>query len=104
VAVQVDDSEILAAMPVLARGSGVFAEPAGAAPLAGLQQLLGHIPGRPGEQLPKPAVQSTIEPDATVVLLVTGNGLKDIQSAMRASGTAPIIEPSLAAVKRELHL
>lgn len=104
VAVRVDDSEILAAMPVLARGSGVFAEPAGAAPLAGLQYLLALDPGRPGEQLPKPAVQSTIEPDATVVLLVTGNGLKDIQSAMRATGTAPIIEPSLAAVKRELHL
>ncbi len=103
-AVQVDDAEILAAMPRLARGSGVFAEPAGAAPLAGLQQLLDHphIPAR--GQLPKHVAQGTIDHDATVVLLVTGNGLKDIQSAMRASGTAPIIEPSLAAVKRVLQL
>ncbi len=101
---RVDDSEILAAIPRLARGSGVFAEPAGAAPLAGLQRLLGLTPDQSGGQLPKGTLQSTIEPDATVVLLVTGNGLKDIQSAMRASGTAPIIEPSLAAVKRVLHL
>ncbi len=104
VAVQVDDDEILAAIPRLARGSGVFAEPAGATPLAGLVQLLAFTPGGLGEQLPKQAARGTIEPDATVVLLVTGNGLKDIQSAMRASGTAPIIEPSLAAVKRVLQL
>lgn len=103
-AVQVDDAEILAAMPILARGSGVFAEPAGAAPLAGLRHLLAQTPTGQSGQLPKPFAQSTIEPDATVVLLVTGNGLKDIQSAMRASGPAPIIEPSLAAVKRALHL
>ena len=35
--VRVSDDEILAALPVLARGSGVFAEPAGAAAYAGLQ-------------------------------------------------------------------
>lgn len=104
VAVQVGDDEILAAMPLLARASGVFAEPAGAAPLAGLRQLLARTAAGQGGQLPKQSGQSTIEPDTAVVLLVTGNGLKDVQSAMRASGTAPIIEPSLTAVKRVLNL
>ena len=39
---------------------------------------------------------------ATVVLMITGNGLKDISSAMKASGQATIIEPTLAAVKKAI--
>ena len=88
-AIQVTDAEILAAIPPLARLTGVFAEPAGAAALAGLQAAMRDQ-------------GSAIAPEATVVLMITGNGLKDIGSAMKASGQATIIEPTLAAVKKAL--
>lgn len=88
-AIQVTDAEILAAIPLLARLTGVFAEPAGAAALAGLQAEMKDQ-------------GSAIAAEATVVLMITGNGLKDIGSAMKASGQATIIEPTLAAVKKAL--
>ncbi len=88
-AIQVTDAEILAAIPLLARLTGVFAEPAGAAALAGLRAEISDQ-------------RSEIAPEATVVLMITGNGLKDIGSAMKASGQATIIEPTLAAVKQAI--
>ncbi len=62
-AVTVSDDEILAAIGELASTAGVFAEPAAAAPWAAVKQLAGN--GLIGE-------------DETVVLLITGNGLKDV--------------------------
>jgi len=73
----------------LARLTGVFAEPAGAAALAGLRAEISDQ-------------RSEIAPEAVVVLMITGNGLKDIGSAMKASGQATIIEPTLAAVKQAI--
>jgi threonine synthase len=67
--VTVSDDEILAAIPALARGCGVFAEPAGAAAYAGLVKAI---------------AQKLIEPTERVVVINTGNGLKDVQSAMRS--------------------
>jgi len=88
---RVSDDEILAAIPELARGSGVFAEPAGAAPYAGLLAA---------------ADQGLVGADDRVVVLATGSGLKDVASAMRAveaAGTKPIhVEPSLDALKISL--
>lgn len=88
---RVTDDEILAAIPTLARGSGVFAEPAGAAPYAG---LLAAVDG------------GLVGADDRVVLLATGSGLKDVASAMRAveaAGTRPMrIEPTLDALKEAL--
>ena len=63
--VTVSDDEILAAIGELARTAGVFAEPAAAAPWAAAKQL---------------AANGRIEKDETVVLLITGNGLKDVAS------------------------
>ncbi|GAB4561831.1 MAG: threonine synthase [Anaerolineae bacterium] len=83
--VAVTDDEILAAIPQLASGCGVFAEPAAAATLAGLRRAL-----RDG----------VIEADAEVALLVTGNGLKDVDSLLRVAETPPVIEPDLAEVER----
>ncbi len=83
--IAVTDEEILAAMPVLARKAGVFAEPAGAAPYAGLVKAV-H--------------EGLVGPQERVVVLATGNGLKDVSSAMKAAGTPHIIEPSLEAVRR----
>ncbi len=62
----VRDEEILAAQPKLASGSGLFAEPAAAAAYAGFL-----------------AMQDEIDPEATAVVLVTGNGLKDVDSAKK---------------------
>ncbi|MDR0442078.1 MAG: threonine synthase [Treponema sp.] len=70
ITVNVSDEEILAAMRLLGKTSGVFAEPAGAAGTAGLI---------------KAAKQKRIPEDALVVSLVTGNGLKDIASAQLAT-------------------
>ncbi|HML21199.1 MAG TPA: threonine synthase [Aggregatilinea sp.] len=83
--VSVDDQAILDGIPMLARLSGVFAEPAGAAVYAGVQQALseGHI-----------------SPDEEVVLIVTGNGLKDIRSAMRVAGAGYPVEPSIEQVEK----
>jgi threonine synthase len=83
----VSDEDILAAMSVLGRQAAVFAEPAGAAAYAGL---------RPA------ADQSLISPADRVVVLNTGNGLKDVQSAILAAGQATVIEPDLAALRRAL--
>ena len=83
----VSDTDILEAMRVLAREAAVFAEPAGAAAYAGLG----------------PAVrQGLVSPEDRVVVLNTGNGLKDVKAAMQAAGAATVIEPELAALRRAL--
>ena len=86
--VTVSDAEILAAIPVLARGCGVFAEPAGAAALAGLQKAL---------------EKGLVFWDERVVVINTGNGLKDIPSTMQAMEQAQTrahpVTPALSAVK-----
>ncbi len=64
----VSDDEILAAIPTLARGSGVFAEPAGAAAYAGLV---------------KAVTNDMVSPDERIVVLNTGSGLKDVVGAMK---------------------
>ena len=48
------------------------------------------------------AKQGLIAATETVALLMTGNGLKDIQSAVKAAGAPTFIEPRLAAVKAAL--
>jgi threonine synthase len=89
--VTVTDDEILAAIPALARRTGVFAEPAAAAAYAG---LVGAI------------AEDLVGPDDRVVVLSTGSGLKDVASAMRAvdsSGIRPhTIRPEPEEVERVL--
>jgi len=82
--VAVSDGEILEAMRVLGREAAVFAEPAGATGFAGLLKLLyeGHI-----------------DSDERVVVLVTGNGLKDAETAIKAAGRPHLIEPTMKAVR-----
>jgi threonine synthase len=74
----VSDAEILAAIPVVARNTGVFCEPAAAASYAGLVEGVR---------------QGLITRDERVVLLLTGSGLKDIASAMRTVTAPPVIVP-----------
>jgi threonine synthase len=84
--VTVSDEEILSAIADLGK-VGVFAEPAGAASYAGLV---------------KAAASGVVRSDEAVLALNTGSGLKDVKAAMRAVVEAPIIEPTLEAVKRLL--
>jgi predicted phosphoribosyltransferase len=43
--------------------------------------------------------EHVVEPDDPVLVLSTGSGLKDVKAAMQAVAEAPIIEPTLDAVK-----
>lgn len=70
----VSDDQIRAAQVLLAREGGVFAEPAAATALAGLQPALAAGLVNPGER---------------VVLVITGSGLKDIRGAMSANAGQP---------------
>jgi threonine synthase len=70
--VTVSDEEILAAEKELARLTGVFAEPSGAASYAGLLRLLD---------------ERKIARDEQVVLLVTGSGLKSIDAVIGTAGS-----------------
>ena len=75
--ITVSDQEILAAEKELAKLTGVFAEPSGAASYAGLVRLL-----RDGR----------IERDERTVLLVTGSGLKSIDAVVGSAGSVVPIE------------
>ena len=79
----VTDDEILAAYRDLARLEGVFCEPASAASVAGMRKM---------------AATGRLDPDATVVAVLTGHGLKDPHTAERQ--VAGVIEaaPTLGAV------
>ena len=67
--ISVTDEEILAAIPAMARGSGVFGEPAGATAYAGLVKAVD---------------KGLVLASDRIVVLNTGNGLKDIASAMKS--------------------
>ena len=67
--ITVTDEEIIRAIPDLAKKTGVFAEPAGAATWAGIK---------------KAAQNRMLKSYETVVVINTGSGLKDINSAMKA--------------------
>ncbi len=84
----VTDQEILAAIPALAQGCGVFAEPAAAAAYAGLVKAVDW---------------GWIDPEERVVVLSTGSGLKDVASVMEAVGKKPpVVRPALRDVTEVL--
>jgi len=85
ICVNVTDEEILEAMKLLG-GYGIFGEPAGVAGTAGL----------------KKAVETGLIPkDATVVSVVTGNGLKDTANAIKAAGEPLLIPPDMSILLEE---
>jgi threonine synthase len=83
--VTVSDDAILAAIARLAGATGVFAEPAGAAALAGLEAAL---------------EEGLVDRDERVVLMVTGSGLKDVDAAARALPAVEPVDANLESVKR----
>lgn len=82
----VKDEDILKAIAALGK-VGIFAEPAGATAYAGLVKAVKE--GKVGAQDP-------------VLVLNTGSGLKDVRAAMQAVKEAPVIEPSMSALKKFL--
>ena len=79
----VTDDEILVAYRDLARLEGVFCEPASAASVAGVRKM---------------AAQGALDPDATVVAVLTGHGLKDPHTAEREVPGVIEAAPTLGAV------
>ena len=86
--VRVSDSEIIAAIPTLAQGCGVFAEPAAAAAFAGLV---------------KAVEQGQVGSEERVVVMSTGSGLKDIATAIKSVGQPQIVAPKLEDVQRAMR-
>ncbi len=85
--VTVSDEAILSAIAELGREAAVFAEPAGAAAYAGLAEAIRR--GMIGEE-------------DQIVVLITGNGLKDVPAALRSVGEAPVVAPTLDAVRKAM--
>ena len=86
-AVTVSDEEILAAIPEMSEMSGVFPEPAAAASWAAVKRLVDS---------------NAIAADEFVVCLVSGSGLKDVDSARTAAQSPLVIDATLDAVRESL--
>jgi threonine synthase len=84
----VTDTEILQAYDMLASLEGVFCEPASAASVAGIIKLNNAGYFKPGE---------------TIVCTLTGNGLKDPDTAMSGIATPVTIDATQDAVRRILE-
>src|SRR5512142_2611563 len=84
--VNVSDDEILKAIAELCT-VGVFAEPAGATAYAGLVRA---------------ATDGIVREDEPVLVMNTGSGLKDVKAAMQAVSEAPVVKPTLEALKQVL--
>ena len=82
----IKDEDILPAIAELGR-VGIFTEPAGAIAYAGLLKAL---------------QQGIVGVDDPILVLNTGSGLKDTRAAMQAVQPAPVIEPTLHALKKHL--
>ncbi len=83
----VKDEDIIKAIAELGK-VGIFAEPAGATAYAGLLKAL---------------KEGVVGADDPILVLNTGSGLKDIRAALKAVQEAPVIEPSMRALKQHLE-
>ncbi|MBI5368459.1 MAG: threonine synthase [Planctomycetes bacterium] len=83
--IAVADGEILEAMRRTARLGGVFGEPAGVASVAGVGRAV---------------AEGLIPRTASVLAVITGNGLKDVKTAATAVPPAHHIPPELAALEK----
>jgi len=84
--ITVPDTEILKAIAELGK-VGIFAEPAASTAYAGLVKAVD---------------EKLVAPDDPILVLSTGSGLKDVKAAMQAVPEAPVIEPTLDAVRKVL--
>jgi len=87
--IRVADREILEAQKLLARKAGIWAEPAAAASLAGYLRL---------------CERGMIDRREKTVILITGHGLKDVESAAKSLIETPIlIQPNIEAIEKYLE-
>jgi len=80
---EVSDEEILHAQRRIASSEGIFAEPASAISVAGLFKY-------------------GVPEGATVVCVLTGNGLKDPDTALASTPTTVVIDPTLEALRARI--
>jgi threonine synthase len=85
----VDDDEILECISLLAETEGVFAETAGGVTVASLRQLL---------------ARGTIDPERSIVAIISGHGLKTLDAIADTATVSATIAPSLAAAEDALTL
>jgi threonine synthase len=83
--VSVSDEQIIPAIPELARETSVFGEPSGVTPFAALQKAVSN---------------NRIRDDEKIVILMSGNGLKDIDSAMKSVGRPLTMNPDIKELER----
>ncbi|HOI91437.1 MAG TPA: threonine synthase [Candidatus Rifleibacterium sp.] len=85
--ISVTDDEIKSALLEMPRSTGVFGEPAGVTAFAGFK---------------KHAVIGNIKADEKVVVLITGNGLKDIESAISVCTLPQPVAPDSETVEKHV--
>jgi threonine synthase len=85
----VTDGQILEAYSLLAKKEGVFVEPSSAASVAGLIQM---------------SNKGSVDPGQLIVCTVTGHGLKDPDTALRALPRSRGVRPKVTQVAQELGL
>ncbi|MFA5628819.1 MAG: threonine synthase [Dehalococcoidales bacterium] len=83
----VSDDEIMAAQKIMASREGVFGEPASSAPYAGLLKMARSGVDFSGKK---------------IVCVVTGNGLKDTDTAIKDSGSFLQLPTDLGAIEKAL--
>ncbi len=83
----VSDSEILEAQHYISKKSGVFCEPSSAASFAGFLKM-----------------QKKISKDKSIVVLLTGHGLKDIESASKNIKFPEVFEPYINSILKKLKM
>lgn len=85
--ISVTDEEILSAMKILGNTCGVFGEPAGVTGLAGIIKAKG---------------EGFISKRSQVATIITGNGLKDIASALKTAGKPYLIPPDSSCLRKTI--
>ncbi len=83
----VSDEEILECIGLLAQTEGVFAETAGGVTIASLRQMIRR---------------GTIDPDKSIVAIISGHGLKTLDAIAETAKVTATISPSLAAAEEAL--
>jgi threonine synthase len=85
----VTDEEIISAQKLLARGEGLFVEPASASSIAGLIKLVEN---------------GVIDKDERIVCVTTGHGLKDPDTAVKMSEKPVEVDAEISAIEEALGL
>jgi len=84
----VSDEEILECIGLLAETEGVFAETAGGVTIASLRQMVRR---------------GTIDPNKSIVAIISGHGLKTLDAIVDTATVSSTITPSLAAAEEALR-